>query len=392
LICPRKAGHIRPHCCAKAVQRVNFGRRRSILADPPAEQDQRLETLHSYDVLDTEAEADFDDIVELASKICETPVSLISLVDEKRQWFKARVGFEPQETALDQSVCSHAILDGDFTEISDMSADPRTADNPLHIGDPRVKFYAGANLVAPNGQAIGTLCVLDIKPRTLTEFQRQALQTLSRHVMMQLELRKKIRIEAALRAEMDHRVKNSFQTIASLLRMATRKVHDPDAKDVLALVERRFGAVASLHSELMGQGGQSKVQTASYLEQLNKLLAASAPDHVTISCAAEPGELQAAQASALGMIVSEFVANSIKHAFPGDQAGKVSISLRRQNNAGGWLLECRDNGCGHDGTVSGADSSGLGRMLMATAAEQLHGRLTTDFNPDGALMRVCFHA
>ena len=149
-------------------------------------------------------------------------------MDEKRQWFKARVGFEPHETTLDQSVCSHAILDEGYTEIADMGADPRTSDNPLYVGDPRVKFYAGANLVAPNGQPIGTLCVLDTKPRTLNDFQRQALQTLSRHVMMQLELRKKIRIEAALRAEMDHRVKNSFQTIASLLRMATRKVHDPD--------------------------------------------------------------------------------------------------------------------------------------------------------------------
>ncbi|MFG6499773.1 MULTISPECIES: histidine kinase dimerization/phosphoacceptor domain -containing protein [unclassified Sulfitobacter] len=329
-------------------------------------------------------------MVELASKICETPVSLISLVDEKRQWFKARVGFEPHETALDQSVCSHAILDEGYTEIADMGADPRTSDNPLYVGDPRVKFYAGANLVAPNGQPIGTLCVLDTKPRTLNDFQRQALQTLSRHVMMQLELRKKIRIEAALRAEMDHRVKNSFQTIASLLRMATRKVQDPDAKDVLALVERRFGAVASLHSELMGQGGRSKVQTTSYLEQLNKLLAASAPDHVTIFCAAEPGELQAVQASALGMIVSEFVANSIKHAFAGDRAGEIKISLRRQEGAEGWLLECRDNGCGHAGAVSGADSTGLGRMLMATAAEQLNGRLTTDFSPEGALLRVCF--
>ncbi|WP_339819157.1 histidine kinase dimerization/phosphoacceptor domain -containing protein [Sulfitobacter dubius] len=331
-------------------------------------------------------------MVDLASKICETPVSLISLVDEKRQWFKARVGFEPHETTLDQSVCSHAILDGDFTEIPDMGADPRTVDNPLYVGDPRVKFYAGAKLVAPNGQPIGTLCVLDTKPRTLTEFQRQALQTLSRHVMMQLELRKKIRIEEALRAEMDHRVKNSFQTIASLLRMATRKVQDPDAKDVLALVERRFGAVASLHSELMGQGGKSKVQTASYLEQLSKLLAAGAPGHVTIFCEADPGELQAAQASAVGMIVSEFVANSIKHAFPEDRAGEIKISLRRQVETDGWLLECRDNGRGHGGTVAGADSTGLGRMLMSTATEQLNGRLTTDFGADGALMRVCFRA
>jgi len=371
------------------ARRTNVGRTRLILADTPKEQDERLKTLHSYNVLDTEAEADFDDIVELASKICDTPVSLISLVDEERQWFKARVGFEPHETALDQSVCSHAILSDDFTEISDMGADARTVDNPLFVGDPRVKFYAGANLVAPNGQPIGTLCVLDTKPRTLTEFQRQALQTLSRHVMMQLELRKKIRIEEALRAEMDHRVKNSFQTIASLLRMATRKVDDPDAKDVLALVERRFGAVASLHGELMARDGAEAVQAVSFLEQLGKLLAAGAPENVTVTTLADDGELQVKQASAIGMIVSEFVANSIKHAFPKDHAGEVTLSLRHEGD-GNWLLDCRDNGGGHGGAVSGADSSGLGKMLMASAAEQLNGELTTEFTPDGAVMTVSF--
>lgn len=353
-----------------------------------------METLRSYDVLDTDAEADFDDIVELASKICDTPVSLISLVDEKRQWFKARVGFEPHETALDQSVCSHAILTDDFTEIHDMGADARTVDNPLYVGDPRVKFYAGANLVAPNGQAIGTLCVLDTKPRTLTDFQRQALQTLSRHVMMQLELRKKIRLEAALRSEMDHRVKNSFQTIGSLMRMAARKINDPEAKDVLALVERRFGAVASLHGELMVQDGKDAVPTVSFLEQLGKLLAAGAPENVTVVSCADPGELQVKQASAIGMIVSEFVANSVKHAFADGSAGQVSLSLRAVNETC-WLLDCRDNGGGHgaagsSGDVRGADSTGLGKMLMRSAAEQLNGRLTTDFTPEGAVMQVSF--
>ncbi len=371
------------------MQRAKTKRTRFILADTPPKQDERLKTLHSYNVLDTEAEADFDDIVELASKICDTPVSLISLVDEGRQWFKARVGFEPQETTLDQSVCSHAILSTEFTEIPDMGADPRTVDNPLFVGDPKVQFYAGANLVAPNGQVIGTLCVLDTKPRHLNDFQKQALQTLSRHVMMQLELRKKIRLEAALRAEMDHRVKNSFQTIASLLRMATRKVDDPDAKDVLALVERRFGAVASLHSELMTRDGEGTVQTVSFLTQLGKLLAAGAPENVAIVTSADEGELDVMQASAIGMIVSEFVANSIKHAFPNDQAGEITLSLRARGE-GCWLLKCRDSGGGHGGQVSGADSTGLGKMLMTSAAEQLNGRLEADFGASGAVMKVSF--
>lgn len=341
-------------------------------------------------MLDTEAEADFDDIVELASKICETPVSLISLVDADRQWFKARKGFEPEETDLHRSVCSHAIVNGTFTEIADMGKDPRTADNPLYLGDPRVRFYAGANLVAPNGQPIGTLCVLDTKPRELTEFQRQALQTLSRHVMTQLELRKKIRLEAALRAEMDHRVMNSFQTIASLLRMATRRLSDPEAQEVLALVERRFGAVASLHGELMAREGADTVGTQSFLSRLGKLLAAGAPEHVEISTEADPGELKMHQASAIGMIVSEFVANSIKHAFTDEGEGQVTLFLR--NLEGGlWRLQCRDNGgAGAKAAQDGAAASGLGRKLMATAAAQLNGHLTADFTAKGAEMSITF--
>lgn len=151
-----------------------------LLAPKHLNQKQRLKTLRSYDILDTEAEADFDDIVALASKICETPVSLISLDDEDRQWFKASVGFDQPETSLDKSVCSHAILGDSFFEIEDMSTDERTLNNPLHTGEPNAKFYAGANLVAPNGMPVGTLCVLDTVPRQLTDVQREALETLSR--------------------------------------------------------------------------------------------------------------------------------------------------------------------------------------------------------------------
>lgn len=130
------------------------GRTVPILAKYHPQNAKRLDTLAGYDVLDTDAETDFDDIVALVSQICEVPVSLISLVDSDRQWFKARVGFDPHETDLEQSVCSHAVLKDDLLEIEDMAADPRTADNPLHTSGLMVRFYAGANLVAPNGMPI----------------------------------------------------------------------------------------------------------------------------------------------------------------------------------------------------------------------------------------------
>ena len=363
-----------------------------MLADIHPRQDQRLATLRAYNILDSENEAEFDDIVALASAICDVPVSLISLVDDDRQWFKARVGFEPQQTGLDQSVCSHAILQDDFLEVEDMSADIRTADNPLHTGDPNVKFYAGATLVAPDGMPIGTLCVLDTKPRKLTAFQRQALKTLSRQVMTQLELRKRLMQEEALRAEMDHRVKNSLQTIASVMRVASRGVSDREALEVLELVERRISAVASLHSELTGREGAGFVDTRHYLERVVGLLADVAPDNVEMTVTASDVAIDARNASAIGMIVSEFVANSIKHAFPDGQQGAVRISLDRCAG-NGWTLRCADDGVGRqagDSAGPGADDTGLGATLMSSAAAQLQAELEYDVRDSGTVLSVRF--
>lgn len=363
-----------------------------MLAAKHAQQEKRLETLKSYEVLDTAAEADFDDIVALASKICDAPISLISLVDADRQWFKARKGFEPPETTLDKSVCSHAILEEGVFQIADMAADPRTADNPLHTAPGGVQFYAGANLIAPNGLPLGTLCVLDTQPRELTDFQKEALQTLSRQVMMQLELRKKIRAEEALRAEMDHRVKNSLQTIASMMRLAAREVQDETALDVLDLVNRRLEAVASLHSELMGNNGDDTVDITSYFERLRQFVTAVTPDHIAVTLHATGDGLQARLASAIGMIVSEFVANSVKHAFPEGQAGEVAISLR-PGDGQQRILECRDNGVGQNRRqATDRQPSGLGKMLMQSAAMQLGGDVQFDIGPDGARMTVAFAA
>ena len=153
---------------------------------------ERLKALDSYDILDTPAEAGFDDIVLLACQICDTPVALVSLVAGDRQWFKARVGFDPCQTPLEQSVCWHALKRPGLLIIPDLTADPRTRDNTLVTGEPFLRFYAGARLETPEGIAIGTLCVIDAKPRPggLTEAQATALQALARQVMTQMELRR----------------------------------------------------------------------------------------------------------------------------------------------------------------------------------------------------------
>jgi PAS domain S-box-containing protein len=157
----------------------------------------RLDALADYEILDTEAEQGFDDIVELASQFCETPVALVSLVAEERQWFKARIGFEPCETPIGQSVCAHALDRTDPLVIPDLTLDPRTKGNPLVTGEPFIRFYAGAPLVTPGGVVVGTLCVIDRLPRPqgLKPDQLLALQALARQVVAQLELRKLYREE-----------------------------------------------------------------------------------------------------------------------------------------------------------------------------------------------------
>jgi two-component system, NtrC family, sensor kinase len=159
----------------------------------PLDEHDRLQTLLEYEVLDSPEEENFDDLVKMASEICATPIALISLLDDQRQWFKASAGLGVKETPRDISFCGHAIHQEDVFIVPDSKLDARFNDNPLVTGDPQIGFYAGAPLIAPNGKAIGTLCVIDHRPRELSETQLRHLRILSRQVMAQLEIRKSIK-------------------------------------------------------------------------------------------------------------------------------------------------------------------------------------------------------
>jgi anti-sigma regulatory factor (Ser/Thr protein kinase) len=152
----------------------------------------RLEILKKYQILDTEPEIAFDDLALLASHICETPMAAISLIDENRQWFKSRVGLSASETPRSISFCSHAIEQRGIYIVPDASKDVRLRDNPQVTGDPHIRFYAGAPLIAREGHALGTLCVVDRRPRKLSVAQTEALGALQRQVEAQLELRRRL--------------------------------------------------------------------------------------------------------------------------------------------------------------------------------------------------------
>lgn len=159
---------------------------------PPTPENEaaRLEALRRYRVLDTAPERVYDDIVELASFICQCPIALVSLVDGERQWFKSKVGLDASETTREVSFCAHAIIDGQMLVVEDATADKRFADNPLVTGDMHLRFYAGAPLMTADGFGLGSLCVIDSQPRQLNNEQIAALAKLSRTVVEVLELRR----------------------------------------------------------------------------------------------------------------------------------------------------------------------------------------------------------
>ncbi len=159
-------------------------------AELPVNEKFRLEDLQSYKILDTGPEVNFDMITELASKICNVPIALVSLVDKERQWFKSCQGLNISETPRDISICGHAILQDDIFEIKDTSKDPRFADNPMVTANPPILFYAGIPIKSPSGYNLGTLCVVDHRPRELSGDQKRALKILVSQLVALLELRK----------------------------------------------------------------------------------------------------------------------------------------------------------------------------------------------------------
>lgn len=174
-------------------------------ADIPSDEVNRLSTLRELNILDTESGKEFDELTELAAQICLAPIALISLIDQQRQWIKSRVGLNVTETSRDIAFCAHAILQpNSLLEVQDTQLDERFSGNPLVLESPNIRFYAGAPLIATNGHALGTLCVIDHVPRKLTEAQRAALVVLSRAIVQQIELRRRLQ-----------RVKNSTGLLLS---------------------------------------------------------------------------------------------------------------------------------------------------------------------------------
>jgi len=340
-------------------------------ADRHPSQPERLAALRSYDILDTPRETDFDDIVELASQICGTPISVVNLIDQHRQWFKAEVGLGARETPLETSICSHVILSEDFVQIEDTHADPRTADNELCMPDDGLRFYAGALLKTENGLPIGTLCVLDNKPRRLTEHQCFAIKVLARRVMRELDLRRALRDQDILRDEMDHRIKNSLASVASTVRLHSREAQRTgEVAPAFDAVQRQLSAVAAVHQGIYSSTG-TDVDAGEYLATLGRNLDASLPDNVAVTTKSPDVCIAPDLASAFGLVVNEFAANTVKHGLAIESGTKIEYLLEQKNQS--LVLTCSNNLSTQEKHDN--DRPGLGSRLMRASLSKHGGKV-----------------
>ncbi len=242
-------------------------------------EDTRLAALKRYEILDTAPEVVFDDITRIAAEMCGTPIALISLLDETRQWFKSRQGLDVSETPREIAFCDTAIRDMHIFEVSDARQDPKFRENPLVAGDPHIAHYAGAPLTTPSGENIGTLCVIDRQPGQLSEEQRICLEALARQVVLQLELRQALnetdRAREHLSEEVDRRrqaekvvriVNKSLET-----KVNKRTLELERATSELGHYERRFNSLfenASIGMAVASQDGYIQEVNLAFRELL----------------------------------------------------------------------------------------------------------------------------
>lgn len=234
-----------------------------IAAPIPANEHERLQELIRYEVLYTQYEEDFDQIVQLASAICKTPISTITLLDFNKQWFKAKIGIDNIEGDRDTSFCGHAIAqDATIMIVNDALDDDRFFDNPLVVGEPNIRFYAGYPLVSPSGYKLGTLCVIDRIPRSLSAEQELTLKTLGNQVVKLFELRLRNK-EVELRNKLVEEQKIQLQESAAV----QNKIISIIAHDVR-------GPVSSLKTmiELTKAKSLTEEETAVLLDMLDKQL------------------------------------------------------------------------------------------------------------------------
>lgn len=311
----------------------------------PANETERLKALEAYQVLDTEAEKAFDDLTILASRICQTPIALVSLIDPERQWFKSKVGLDACETERDIAFCAHAIHQTEIMEIPDTFQDERFWDNPLVTGGPFIRFYAGAPLITPEGFAVGTLCVIAPKPMKLTDEQKENLSILAREVISQLELRKKLRelsqinqYKSDFLSNMSHEIRTPIHGISGTLHLLQNMALSPEQNHLVSLALASADTLTELVNDILDlsriEAGKLELQMemfdlASLLAEVGATHAIKAQEKsLKLNCPAHtiPKGMVRADSLRIRQILNNLIGNAIKFTHKGFVTVELKLS------------------------------------------------------------------
>ena len=331
----------------------------------PFNENKRVHALKEYSILDTLPEKEYDDITQLASQICGTSISTISLIDEKRQWFKSKVGIDVDSTDRTLSFCGHAIVEPDkiFT-VKDSRLDERFQDNPLVVGEPHVIFYTGVPLVSPEGFALGTLCVIDDKPKELNQDQLLALKALSNQVVSLFELRKSKMMLERLTSDLEvrnkelekfarvaaHDIKSPLNNISSLTEILLHQYStelDDDAKMMMQMLDTSSQTLRELVDGILEHSKSDYILTENrsvfnlnkLVSQCIELLDTRHEYHFTKDF---DESLIAVNKVALQQILLNLIGNAIKY----NKKSEVKIKISFSQDDMYYKFQVQDNGMG----------------------------------------------
>ena len=352
----------------------------------PANEAERMAAVHRYQILDTPPDGSFDRVTALAARRFNAPISIISIVDHDRIWFKSHHGVDVEEIGREPGLCASAILSSDAHVLVDASTDPRSLANPLVAGEFGLRLYVGVPLRTSDGFNLGTLCVIDKEPRPVAQEEIDDLTDLASLVVDQLELRLAARTaveQAELMArEIDHRVMNSLQFVSGLLTMQSGSAGTEDAASQLKEAATRVAAVARVHRNFYSTGTE-EVSCITFLSRLCADLADICG--VAVEVSGDEGTVPTGMIQPIGLLTNELVTNAAKHG-----AGRVDVVYKVEG--GRRELSVCDQGPGVPANFDPANSGGLGMKVIGVLAKQLGGSLEVVSNPGGggSCFRVAF--
>ena len=342
-----------------------------IKAPLPEKESERLATLRAYKILDTPPEPAIDDLTFLAAHICQAPIAYVSLVDEQRLWFKSRIGFDMVEVPRDHTFCGHTLLQTNVLTVPDASADLRFCDHPLVAGDPHVRFYAGVPLRAPNGHNIGLLCVMSPEPRELSEAERLAFAAISRQIVNQFDLRRKIdqvieareaavnaaNFRARFLANMSHEIRTPMSGVLGMSSLMLKTPLNPLQSDYANTIRDSASGLLEIINDILDiskiEAGHLRLERidfdlAALLKATVKTLHFTAEQKGLSLTLAELPTLPAAVKGDPGRL-RQVILNIISNALKFTSQGGVTFRILREENTSGSVslrFEITDTGIG----------------------------------------------